>query len=66
MDSSEYILAPSEAVMTTDQRVAVDTLLREAPFDRDASVAEQRATFAERQTAPLPDEVTVAEATLGG
>jgi len=52
--------------MTTDQRVAVDTLLREAPFDRDASVAEQRATFAERQTAPLPDDVTVAEATLGG
>jgi acetyl esterase/lipase len=52
--------------MTTDQRVAVDTLLREAPFDRDASVAEQRATFAERQTAPLPDDITVAETTLGG
>jgi epsilon-lactone hydrolase len=52
--------------MTMDQRVAVDTLLRGAPFDRDASVAEQRATFAERQTAPLPEDVTVAETTLGG
>jgi len=66
MDSSEYILAPSEAVMTTDQRVTVDTLLRTAPYDPTASVAEQRATFAERQTAPLPEDVTVVETTLGG
>jgi epsilon-lactone hydrolase len=52
--------------MTQQQRDAVDALLRNAPYNRDASVEEQRATFALRQTPPLPDDVTATETTLGG
>jgi monoterpene epsilon-lactone hydrolase len=52
--------------MSQQQRDAVDALLREAPYDPNASVAQQRATFALRQTAPLPDDVAAAETTLGG
>ncbi|HEY0815670.1 MAG TPA: alpha/beta hydrolase [Pseudonocardia sp.] len=52
--------------MTQQQRDAVDALLRDAPYNGDASVAEQRATFAARLTQPLPADVTATETTLGG
>jgi epsilon-lactone hydrolase len=52
--------------MTQQQRAAVDALLRDAPFDQNATVAEQRSIFALRQTQPLPSDVTEGETTLGG
>lgn len=52
--------------MSQEQRRSVDARLRGAPYNPDASVAEQRATFAERQTQPLPDDVTARPTTLGG
>jgi len=51
--------------MTQEQRAAVDALLRQ-PTEQSATVAEARAQFVEIITRPVPDEVRVAERTLGG
>jgi len=51
--------------MTQEQRAAVDALLRQ-PIERPATVAEEREQFANTITRPVPDDVRVAERTLGG
>lgn len=52
--------------MSREQREALDAAIRSAPSDPHATVAEQRAAFTERQTRPVPDDVTTRETTLGG
>lgn len=51
--------------MTQEQRAAVDALLRQ-PFEPPTTVAEARQQFVEVITRPVPDDVRVAERTLGG
>jgi len=51
--------------MTQEQRAAVDALLRQ-PVAEPSTVAEAREQFAEAITRPVPDDVRVAERTLGG
>jgi epsilon-lactone hydrolase len=53
-----------EDPMSRQQREALDALLRSAPYNPDTSVADQRAGFAERQTEPLPDDVTTRETSV--
>ncbi|HEX6445387.1 MAG TPA: alpha/beta hydrolase [Streptosporangiales bacterium] len=52
--------------MSQQQRAAIDALLRGAPYDPSASIADERAPFAQAQTRPLPEGVTARTATLGG
>lgn len=52
--------------MSQEQRTAIDALLRAALYDPSASIADERETFAQAQTRPLPADVTVRTTTLGG
>jgi epsilon-lactone hydrolase len=52
--------------MTRQQRQAIDALLRADPRDPHATVEDMRAGFVERQTVPLPDDVTARPVDLGG
>jgi epsilon-lactone hydrolase len=53
--------------MSAEQRKMVDTILRQSAFPVDSDVNEQRRHLRELISAqPLPDEVTVTAATLGG
>jgi epsilon-lactone hydrolase len=53
--------------MSTEQRETLDAILRQGAFPADSDVEEQRQLLKELLSAqPLPAEVTVAEAALGG
>ena len=53
--------------MSTEQRESLDAILRQAAFPADADVNEQRRALRELLSAqPLPTEVTVTAAELGG
>ncbi len=53
--------------MSTEQRAALDAILRQSAFPADSDVSEQRRQLRELISAqPLPAEVTVTAATLGG
>jgi acetyl esterase/lipase len=53
--------------VSTEQRATVDAILRHAAFPVDSSVEEQRRLFRETTSAqPLPPDVTVTAAELGG
>ena len=53
--------------MSTEQRETLDAILRQSAFPADADVNEQRRLLRELLPAqPLPDDVTVAAAALGG
>ena len=53
--------------MSTEQRANLDAILRQSPFPFDSDVSEQRRLLREFASAqPLPAEVTVTPATLGG
>ena len=53
--------------MSTEQREALDAILRQGAFPANSDVEEQRRLLKELLSAqPLPAEVTVAEAALGG
>jgi epsilon-lactone hydrolase len=53
--------------MSTEQRETLDAILRQSAFPADANVEEQRRLLRELLSAqPLPPEVTVTAATLGG
>jgi acetyl esterase len=53
--------------VSTEQRETLDAILRQGAFPADAGVDEQRRLLRELLSAlPLPAEVTVAEAALGG
>ena len=53
--------------MSTEQRATVDAILRQAAFPVGSSVDEQRRLFRETASAqPLPGDVTVTTADLGG
>jgi monoterpene epsilon-lactone hydrolase len=53
--------------VSTEQRENLDAILRQAAFPPDAGVNEQRRLLRELLSAqPLPDDVTVTRATLGG
>ncbi len=53
--------------MSTEQRETLDTILRQGAFPADSDVAEQRRLLRELLSAqPLPADVSMAEAALGG
>jgi monoterpene epsilon-lactone hydrolase len=53
--------------VSTEQRVNLDAILRQSAFPADSDVSEQRRRLAELTSAqPLPAEVTVTPAALGG
>ena len=53
--------------MSTEQRESLDAILRQSAFPDDSDVDEQRRALRELLSAqPLPADVTVTEATLGG
>ena len=53
--------------MSTDQRENLDAILRPSPFPFDSDVSEQRRLLRELASAqPLPADVTVTAAALGG
>lgn len=52
--------------MSQQQRAAIDALLRSAPYDPSAPIADERAPFEQAQTRPLPEGVTARTTTLGG
>ena len=53
--------------MSTEQRETLDAILRQSALPADADVTEQRRLLRELLSAqPLPDDVTVAAAALGG
>ena len=53
--------------MSSEQRENLDAMLRQAAFPADADVGEQRRALRELLSAqPLPGDVTVTEASLGG
>ena len=53
--------------MSTEQRETLDAILRQSAFPADADVNEQRRLLRELLSAqPLPDDVTVTAAALGG
>lgn len=53
--------------MTTDQRAALDAMMRQLPLDLGGDLAEQRALLVRLMTAhPLPADVSTAPAVLGG
>ena len=53
--------------MSSEQRERLDAILRQSTFPGDADVAEQRRALRELLSAqPLPDDVTVTAAELGG
>ena len=53
--------------MSTEQRETLDATLRQSPFPFDSDVSEQRRLLREFASAqPLPAEVTVTAAVLGG
>ena len=53
--------------MSTEQRATVDAILRQAAFPVDSTVEEQRRAFRETASAqPLPGDVTLTAAELGG
>jgi len=53
--------------VSTEQRANLDAILRQSPFPFDSDVSEQRRLLREFASAqPLPAEVTVTPATLGG
>jgi len=53
--------------VSTEQRETLDTILREGAFPADSDVAEQRRLLRELLSAqPLPADVSMAEAALGG
>ena len=53
--------------MSTEQRATVDAILRQAAFPADSTVEEQRRAFRETASAqPLPGDVTLTAAELGG
>src|SRR4051812_5435850 len=49
-----------------EQQHAVDALLRSATDDETATLEQRRATLAQNLTRPIPDDITVAETSLGG
>ena len=56
-----------EILVSTEQRQTVDAILRQSAFPVGSSVDEQRRLFREAVSAqPLPADVTVAAASLGG
>ena len=53
--------------MSTEQRENLEAILRQSAFPFDSDVSEQRRLLRELSSAqPLPDEVTVTAAALGG
>ena len=53
--------------MSIEQRETLDAILRQSAFPADSDVSEQRRLLKELLSAqPLPVEVTVTAATLGG
>src|ERR1700760_851169 len=53
--------------MSTEQQEILDAILRQSAFPADSTVNEQRRLFREAVSAqPLPADVTVTAATLGG
>jgi acetyl esterase/lipase len=53
--------------VSTEQRATLDTILRQGAFPADSDVAEQRRLLRELLSAqPLPADVSMAEAALGG
>jgi epsilon-lactone hydrolase len=53
--------------VSTEQRETLDTILRQGAFPADSDVAEQRRLLRELLSAqPLPADVSMAEAALGG
>ena len=53
--------------MSTEQRETLDAILRQSAFPADSDVDEQRRLLRELLSAqPLPDDVTVTAAELGG
>src|SRR5258708_9598918 len=65
--AARRIPAEGEFFVTTEQRENLDAILRQSAFPADSDVSEQRRLLPELLSAqPLPAEVTVTRAVLGG